>query len=510
MNLRESKFAPAIVSALLALALFSVTLGGTYIYDDVAVIETDKRLKDPSQWWRYWKESYNQGVDNLYRPLVSMTYAIQWWLHGDRPWAFHLVNVLLHAGVSAGVAELAQRLAGRRAAWISGLLFAAHPIHVEDVANIVGRAELMCALGVVGASVLLLKPMTLPRAAAITGCFILALLSKEQGMLLPLLLLILWLACRYFGPTVEPGDRRAMRVLIASLCWLLAGYIVWRESILKFWWERNFIDWTINPMVQSQWHPYGGSIGRDRWLMPAALLGRYTSLLIAPIKLSPDYGAKVIGWSVQLSDPYLYFGFAAIVGWFIVFVFSLWKRSAAGVFAALGLALTYGMIGNIVTIIGTNFAERLMYLPSVFFVMLVALAASKVPRRVLAIFTVLVLILASTRSFTYALRWNDELVFYKTSLDEQPKSIRLYMLLASEYTARGDLGAAERVVRTGTEFLPEYWEIWVHSGQVKMLQCRFDEAHADFDRAGNIRPSMKIQAFMEENEKRRKAATTQP
>jgi len=42
----------------------------------------------------------------------------------------------------------------------AGLLFAAHPIHVEPVANIVGRAELMCAAGVVGALVLMLKPLT--------------------------------------------------------------------------------------------------------------------------------------------------------------------------------------------------------------------------------------------------------------------------------------------------------------------------------------------------------------
>src|SRR5439155_3187659 len=104
--------------------------------------------------------------------------------HGNRPWVFHLVNVLLNAVVCALVAELARRLLiyGSRdacvasahieqtgdagvAATIAGLLFVAHPIHVEAVANIVGRAELMCALGAIGAMVLFLhRPMTVARA----------------------------------------------------------------------------------------------------------------------------------------------------------------------------------------------------------------------------------------------------------------------------------------------------------------------------------------------------------
>src|SRR5688572_33388868 len=76
---------PALSAALLALGLFAVTLGGTYIYDDFDVFQLDNRLRDPARWGRFWTESYNAGVDNLYRPLVSMTYAVQWWLHGADP-----------------------------------------------------------------------------------------------------------------------------------------------------------------------------------------------------------------------------------------------------------------------------------------------------------------------------------------------------------------------------------------------------------------------------------------
>ncbi|WP_428936749.1 glycosyltransferase family 39 protein [Fontivita pretiosa] len=509
---------PALLSAVVGIALFAICIGGTYVYDDHGIIQNDPRLRDPARWHLYWTESYNGGVDNLYRPLVSMTYAIQWWLHGDRPWAFHLVNVLLHGAVSACAAELARRLAGQRAAWVAGLLFAAHPIHVEAVANIVGRAELMCALGTLGALVLMLKPLTPGRAVAITACFVLALLSKEQGMLVPALLLTLALSRRLLlirqdadsttaQPPIDPARLRQGRLLLTLLlCWGLAGYVVWRESILKFWWDRNFLDWTINPMVPSEWHPYGGSVGRDRWLMPLALLGRYAALLVLPIKLSPDYGAKVIGWSVSWGDPYLWIGATAVVAWCAVMLVALLKRSAAGVFAALALALSYGLVGNIVALIGVNFAERLMYLPSAFFLLLVAMAMTRLSRPILVAFTTIALVPGSIRTVTYAARWNDRLEFYRKSLEEQPQSIRLVMLLAAEYAARGQLDEAEQVVRRGTEMLPEYWDIWKQCGVIAMMRRDWEEAGRCFDKAANIRPSAGILAAKAELEAQRLAA----
>ena len=470
---------PAVSSALLALGLFAVTLGGTYVYDDFDVFQLDNRLRSPSQWGRYWTESYNGGVDNLYRPLVSMTYAVQWWLHGadarideSDAWKYHLVNVLLHAAASALVAELARRLMGVRVACIAGLLYAAHPIHVEPVANIVGRAELMCAAGVVGALVLMLRPLTTGRALAITTCFLVALLSKEQGMLTPLLLLILvWTARAHGGPpTLPPGEGtggRASRLLIILLTWSLAAYIVLRERMLKFWWDRSFLDWTINPLVRPD---------ADRWTMPLVLLGRYVALLVAPWKLSPDYGATVIGWTVRATDPYLYLGFLAIGVWIAWMSLALRRRDGATTFCLLALALTYGLVCNFPVLIGVNFAERLMYLPSVFVIILVASLLARLPRNVLLPLLAVVLVLACLRSFSYARRWNDRERFYVTSLREQPGSIRLYLLLTSEYLSQGRLQDAERLAEEASRRLPDYWEVWIARANVAMERGDFAEA----------------------------------
>ncbi len=502
-------FAPATASALLAIALFAVSLGGTYIYDDFDVFQLDNRLRHPDQWWRYWTESYNGGVDNLYRPLVSMTYAVPWWLHGadqtidqSDAWKYHLVNVLLHAAVSALVAEFARRLAGLRVAWVSGLLFAVHPIHVEPVANIVGRAELMCALGVVGALVLFMKPLTVPRALAITGCFILAVGSKEQGMLTPLLILLLALT-----QTPSPGtpgerkrDRNATLLLIILLTWSLSGYIVFRESILKFWWDRSFLDWTINPLARAD---------ADRWTMPLVLLGQYATLLVAPLRLSPDYGATVIGWNVSAADPYLWLGIATILLWTFGIITAIRRRDGGAIFCLVALALTYGLISNFVLLIGVNLAERLMYLPSVFFLLLVAMALSRLPRAAMVAIISILVILGAWRSFTYALRWNDRLSFYQISLREQPRAIRLYLLLIVEQMNRGNLDEAERLAVEASRQLPEYWGVWEALGNVAILQQRFDDADRYFMRAMEIpgNPSVRIARWMTRVQQLRDAST---
>ena len=103
VKIASRSWAPAASAALLASALYAITLGGTYIYDDAYIVGEDPRVRQPRLWGQFWTHDwFNGGLDNLYRPLVSQSFGIQMWLHGDRRWAFHLVNILLHAGVCAG------------------------------------------------------------------------------------------------------------------------------------------------------------------------------------------------------------------------------------------------------------------------------------------------------------------------------------------------------------------------------------------------------------------------
>jgi len=517
---RFARALPALAAAGLALALYCVTLGGTYVYDDLYIVRDDPRLHDPALWGAYWTRDYFLGgVDRLYRPLVSMSYAIQWQLHGDKPWAFHAVNWLLHAAVSALVAELARRLSGTRVALAAGLLFAAHPVHVEAVANIVGRAELVCALGTVGALVLMARrPMTLPRAAAIAGCCVVAVLSKEQGLLLPLLLLVLgWVMHRRPADPapagllteapesasrggVAPAERKALLLLAVALCWALAGYILVRETWIRFSWDRNLLDWTVNPLVRSE--------GVDRWLAPLGVLGRYALLLVAPTRLSLDYGGLVVPSHARPGDVYLYLGAAALALWVVLLVWAMRKRAWATVFCVLAVGITYGMVANVLTLIGTIMAERLLYLPSAFFVILAAQALARLPRRAGAAALVCLLLLASLRTWTYVRLWNDRVAIYSASAAAQPRSVQARLLLSNEYRKLGRFDRAEEAAAAARALAPEHWEVYYYSGLNALERGDLDEADRYCAKALSLKQAMPAIGLFGMVQERR--AATQP
>jgi protein O-mannosyl-transferase len=451
---------PAILTAVLALLVYAVTLHGTYIYDDCEVARDDPRLATPAMWSRYWTRPYMRGgLDKTYRPLTSMTFAVEQWLHGPRPWAFHLVNILLHAAASAAVAVLAARLAGSRTAFIAGALFAIHPVHTDAVAGLVGRAEPMCLLATfIGLCLFIRAPLTMGRAMAIVACFVAALLSKEQGMLFPFFILALLPLRRSRDGFPRADEKRAAVFLAAGLLWTLAVYGILREQLIGTWWDRQSAYWIYNPLVRSA--------GLDRALLPVALAGRYFSLLIAPVRLSPDYTAYAIGWQTGLRDPYLYLGIAAVVCWVAVFAYSLWRRNMALLFGVGALAVSYLLISNVPMLISTIFAERLIYLPSAFFLIVIGSMLARARPKVLVPLVAALVVVGGWRTISYARQWNDRLLFYDQCLNTQPGSAMLYRLSFDEHAHRGDWRGARAVAARGCENLPDIlagWEMLIES-----------------------------------------------
>jgi hypothetical protein len=488
-------------SAALAIALYAITLGGTYVYDDISIIQEDERIHHAALWGKLWTGQYWAfGVDSLYRPLVSQSYALQVWLTGDRAWPLHLVNILLHAGASAAVAVLGYRLAEKsadlsangastRVALAAGLLFAAHPVHVEAVAFIVGRAETACALAFIAALILFLhKPMTGPRAAAIVLLTIVAMLCKEFGLLLPIVLLALNLVRRNISAQKDLSQNDLpqndlsqkdwsqkgfsqndlsqkdppglMKNLAGAIFILFAGMIAFRELVLKlsFQWSSEKLDFALQPMKLSH--------GVDRALLPIIILGRYARLLIFPTHFSLDYGQAVILPTAHFSDGYLWLGCLALlicIGWIIL---ALRKRNWPDIFCLLATAITYGMISN-VTLIATPMNERLIYLPSAFFITLIAMQLARLPAKTFGAILIAILILASARTFTYAKLWNSRLELYQYVVAAEPDSIRNRILLADEQRKQGDYASARLTLAPTRALLPDYADAWARSAEAE-------------------------------------------
>ena len=184
----------ATVAALVGAALYARTVGYGWVFDD----QMDVVLNAYVQSWQHvgslltttvWTGS---GMETgLWRPVTSLSFLVNHSLSGLAPWSFHLVNLVLHAGVAALVVQLGRTWGlPAAAAGIGGILFAVHPAFVEVVAPASGRKDLLAALFV------LLFLLAHDRARKEGGAWVFAAvgalagaaLSKESGfMALPLL-----------------------------------------------------------------------------------------------------------------------------------------------------------------------------------------------------------------------------------------------------------------------------------------------------------------------------------
>src|SRR5207245_10904557 len=198
-------------------------LWNRFAWDDTFIILGSDLVKSSSGWWRafasvYWPPAIGGG---MYRPLTLATYVLDW--HLDGVVLFHAVNVLWHAVAALLVAVLTRRWAGDAAALVAGVVFAVHPVHVEAVANVVGRAELMAAVFTLLA---VYAAVVRHSVAWSTACWILGLLSKETAAVAPALMAAAW---------VIRGERPAPRRFILFVgCWLGPGsaYAVAPELVL--------------------------------------------------------------------------------------------------------------------------------------------------------------------------------------------------------------------------------------------------------------------------------------
>jgi len=194
-----------------------------FALDDLTIIVANPLVHGLSGVWRAFALPYfPANLDtSVYRPLAIATYALDWSVR-SAGW-FHAVNLMWHIGASVLVAVLARRWAGDAAGLVAGLAFAVHPVHVEAVANVVGRNELMAAVfTLLAVYAAVERNSVLWSAAALTG----GLLSKENAAVVPGLVTAGWL----LGVRPVPR-RRTLAAFIASWAVLAAAYIGVRWAV---------------------------------------------------------------------------------------------------------------------------------------------------------------------------------------------------------------------------------------------------------------------------------------
>jgi hypothetical protein len=186
-------------SVLLAFTAYAPTFKLGFLWDDHVMIESNPGLRTWSAGnlkQDFTSDAFRGRGDPYYRPLQVIFNRIDYTIWGLRPFGYHLTNFLFHAGNSILVAELALLLSlGPLTALLVGCLFAVHPIAVEQLMIIAGRAELMGLFFTLLSLLFVVKKGPLGLLVG-SAAYVLGLFSKESVIATPFLFLLLLWCCR--------------------------------------------------------------------------------------------------------------------------------------------------------------------------------------------------------------------------------------------------------------------------------------------------------------------------
>lgn len=492
-------------SALLALGAFAISVGHEFVYDDVKVIVDNATLHSIGNWLAIVSEPW--WGPELYRPVTSLTLALDWTVSGGHPHWFHAVNVMLHVAATVLVFLLARCWLPAFGAVAAAAVFAVHPVHVEAVANVVGRAEVLAGLFSVAAvlayrwdGVLAARgDTTWRRWLSAFGCLVLLALavgSKESALATPGLFLVVdWLDAKV------TGERFADRFARHGVLWV-AGVALTAE----FLWVRSLVVGGLAGVAPAP-GLWGESVG-GRALVMAPVILEYVRLLVLPLHLSADYSPDFL---VPAHGPTLA-GLAGVLLLLAAIVLALRARGTAPV-VTVGLAWIGGtllVVSNVLVPTGVVLAERSMYVPSVGLALLAGWAAVWLASRrwELAVAAVALLVtLSMVRTITRVPVWQAAVPFFSHLVMDAPGSYRAYWVQSASAYAEGERERGEALALRALQIVqtsPNLWtylarayeeeERWLEAAHALRAAFRLDttraraagDAMVDFIRAGAL------------------------
>lgn len=419
-----------------AVALYLPTARYGFVQDDRAIIAANPAAHSIGDALRgfgrpYWPAPAEGG---LYRPLTILSYAADWTITGGRPGWLHVMNALWHGVVVGLVVVVVARWLPEPAALAAGLVFALHPLHVEGVASLVSRAELLAAAGMLGAVVA-------ARHRRWGWCIVLAglsMLSKEHGVVTAVLILLDdWLRRRH-----APEERYPAGLYVGlgavTLTYLVAWLAIGREGVAD-----------VAP-------PFIGRGAGARLALAGPALLRAARLLVWPSDLSADYNPQVIRYREGLSLA-AGGGGAVVVA---VLYLAWWCRGRAPVvtFGVGVAALSYLPTANLLFPSGVLLAERNLYLavmlPAAMIGVAAAAARSRWGSRPVLYGVAALAVACGLRSFARLPAWRDNRTQLLTLLIEHPESYRAHASAAAVLAGVGDSAGARREYAVADSLFP--------------------------------------------------------
>ena len=341
--------------------------------DDVVAVQKNLDVVTPQTWvWNEFMRHDFWGLDMFsgdwthksFRPLTTLSYRANWLTSGLDTSAFHATNVVLHSVASGLVVILCQSKfgMGTRESAATALLFAMHPVHTESVLYLVGRAYILCfifmALAILSYSDRASTfRLTLSHSLVLASGF-----SKELGFMT----FFTFLAMDLIRFRLQRTDYlRLVSTLVVAMVSISARHWYTDGTSLKMSPQDNPISFEENPFI--------------RWLSYAVVHSEYARLLIFPYFLCYDYSMNTIPLVTGASDVRL----LASIATYSAFCFVLWRAMRDTperrplILGVSFFFFSFIPMSNIFFPVGTVVGERLLYIPSLGFLVSLVLLCPK-------------------------------------------------------------------------------------------------------------------------------------
>ncbi|MFH0864858.1 MAG: hypothetical protein V1904_01595 [Bacteroidota bacterium] len=445
-----------LIIAIFAFILYGNTIPNDYSLDDNLVVLKNKQvMKGISAIPEIFTSHYREDERNEYgyRPVAKSTFAIESEFFTQNPHVSHFINILLYIGLLLLLLKLLNKIFPD----ISGslklmiiLLFAAHPLHTEVVANLKNREELLCFLFAVAASLFFIKAVT---SQKLRGLYLilgfisisLSILSKQTGLVFCIIIPVIIL--QFFIKPVNPKKillpenktllRKYLSLLVFSVFIIILGYAVYKAPDIALPAEDKILNGYENPLFL------------DNSLYNRICLGfmgllYYFKLVFIPYPLCFYYGFGTVpltgmgDFRVILSIIIYLFLFSAGV-----FLFYKNRIISFGImFYLIGLTMFANLYLPIPGIIG----ERLLFVSSFGFCVAIGgvilmiinrmiqkgkIKADKLPWTVYLIISVIILVY-SAQTIARNRDWKNHATLYKADIVHLEESAKANSLYADE------------------------------------------------------------------------------